>query len=109
MSNNSTQSIQDAANLFQSLAEEQDNAIVPTNSEGLDFELVGDSAWLKVGDLSLWIRDLGDEVLIESCIDGREDIDQPDCHRFRMPTQEELDAAELDPFGYDDESGDEEE
>lgn len=85
---------QDAADLF-GIFNEHGDAIVPTNSEGLDFELVNDSAWLKIGDLSLWIRDLGDEVLIESYIDGREDLDELDYHRFRMPTQEELDGEPL--------------
>lgn len=52
------------------------NAIQPTGTEGLDYELVSTSAWVRVGTLAIWIRDIDAGVKIEVYPDGNE-MDQP--------------------------------
>lgn len=37
----------------------------------------GGGAWIKVGDKSLWIRDMGDSVRIEAYNDGHEADENP--------------------------------
>jgi len=42
------------------------------NDSGTDYELQEPGCWIKVGDLSIWIRDFGTGAQIEVYNDGKE-------------------------------------